>query len=637
MTVGVDLAIDAIFLIDICLNFVTAYYDSYGRLVIERREIVHHYLFGWFALDVIAILPFEHMANLGSNQRLFTLLRMPRILRFSRILAALERAQVTHAVRLLKVVIFTLLVVHWVACVVYYTCDVAPHDLDGEQLPWCEVARARDAPDAAFASSSYAEALHLAVLTMMGDGVDASSDAERAVFTSLLLLGALLYAAVLGHVSTLIASRNHAFLRHQEHTDKVKDMLEYMQVPEFTRQRVNAYYDYTWLRYKDIENSQATFAASLPTSLRDELLLHLHADMLRQVPLARAMRPSQLLELVHAMQTRVALPGDYVIVRGDEGSGLFMIARGHCEVMLNEASEDDVDGNGDDESGAGDSVDGDFNGVGIWKGKDNVANAQARTGRRTMLDRRASNVSMLGLMDDAFLNGSKDRRASLASVASARPSEGAAPSIGRRGSIESAASMGRRGSSGAVGAVTTTGNPVLGPGAYFGDRSLMTGDPVAATICALTFCELSVLPAESFRELAEANPELEEAIVAENMEFYAGQSSSRRGSTFSHPGSDTAAKAATTVNALRLRRNKSAMLQRGADGADASGGGGLDAGLETTLKALRRKRASKADLMDRGQALLDSPASEGVREELNELRDAVAEMRGMLASALGKR
>ena len=197
--------------------------------------------------------------------------------------------------------------------------------------------------------------------------------------------------------------------------------------------------------------------------------------------------------------------------------------------------------------------------------------------------------------------------------------------------------MGRRGSSGAVGAVTTTGNPVLGPGAYFGDRSLMTGDPVAATICALTFCELSVLPVESFRELAEANPELEEAIVAENMEFYAGQSSSRRGSTFSHPGSDTAAKAATTVNALRLRRNKSAMLQRAADGADASGGGGLDAGLETTLKALRRKRASKADLMDRGQALLDSPASEGVREELNELRDAVAEMRGMLASALGKR
>ena len=63
----------------------------------------------------------------------------------------------------------------------------------------------------------------------------------------------------------------------------------------------------------------------------------------------------------------------------------------------------------------------------------------------------------------------------------------------------------------------------------------------------------------------------------------------------------------------------------------------MDAGLETTLKALRRKRASKADLMDRGQALLDSPASEGVREELNELRDAVAEMRGMLASALGKR
>lgn len=54
-----ELVVDACFMFDIYLNFRTAYYDSRGNLVANRRRIALHYIKGWFIIDAISVVPFD--------------------------------------------------------------------------------------------------------------------------------------------------------------------------------------------------------------------------------------------------------------------------------------------------------------------------------------------------------------------------------------------------------------------------------------------------------------------------------------------------------------------------------------------------------------------------------------------------
>ena len=49
---------DFIFLIDIFVNFNSAYYEN-DKLIDDRRKIVFNYLTGWFIIDLLAMLPID--------------------------------------------------------------------------------------------------------------------------------------------------------------------------------------------------------------------------------------------------------------------------------------------------------------------------------------------------------------------------------------------------------------------------------------------------------------------------------------------------------------------------------------------------------------------------------------------------
>lgn len=46
------------FIIDIVISFSTGYMDK-GIIIMSRRKIARNYLKSWFALDIIAIIPFN--------------------------------------------------------------------------------------------------------------------------------------------------------------------------------------------------------------------------------------------------------------------------------------------------------------------------------------------------------------------------------------------------------------------------------------------------------------------------------------------------------------------------------------------------------------------------------------------------
>ena len=53
------------FIMDIPINFITAYEDEYTTLpVVDLKSIANNYIEGWFFIDFLTVLPVDFIENL---------------------------------------------------------------------------------------------------------------------------------------------------------------------------------------------------------------------------------------------------------------------------------------------------------------------------------------------------------------------------------------------------------------------------------------------------------------------------------------------------------------------------------------------------------------------------------------------
>ena len=84
---AVDYFSDVLFLVDLGLNFITAYELPSGEEVTDVKLIKRRYFQSWFALDLVAAIPFEAVVLFTDMKSVtaLNLLKAPRLLRVTRI------------------------------------------------------------------------------------------------------------------------------------------------------------------------------------------------------------------------------------------------------------------------------------------------------------------------------------------------------------------------------------------------------------------------------------------------------------------------------------------------------------------------------------------------------------------------
>lgn len=144
-----DLFTDSFFIVDIILNFNTAYIDDVGRTIVRFRPRVLHYVRTWFFADLMATMPWSWFANgiqlsqpdvaqsqasqasqLTEMIRMIKLLRLLRLLRVAKLLRMLSRLELsargglsisTHTIlKLVKLLLIVFLFAHWNGCLQFY-------------------------------------------------------------------------------------------------------------------------------------------------------------------------------------------------------------------------------------------------------------------------------------------------------------------------------------------------------------------------------------------------------------------------------------------------------------------------------------------------------------------------------------
>eukprot|EP01043_Picozoa_sp_COSAG02_P000279 COSAG02_NODE_5_length_66751_cov_63.939148_25_plen_841_part_00 len=143
-----DLFTDVYFVVDLFLNFFTAYYDDKGMREFRKSKIRWNYLRGWFVIDLVSCLPVGYLGMIttaikggddgeeggSSNTRAFKalrLLRLAKMLRVAKVLKIFEKyAEALSTFAGVYIMIFMILFLAHIMCCFWYMIglgeDVTP-------------------------------------------------------------------------------------------------------------------------------------------------------------------------------------------------------------------------------------------------------------------------------------------------------------------------------------------------------------------------------------------------------------------------------------------------------------------------------------------------------------------------------
>ena len=109
-----DIAVDLMFCFDIILNFNTGY-DKGFEVIMDKNMIIYNYLRGWFAIDLVATLPWDVMFE---GVRGAKILRVLRVARAGRLISNvfMSRTIKSGYLEAIKFFLYVSVVAHLLAC-----------------------------------------------------------------------------------------------------------------------------------------------------------------------------------------------------------------------------------------------------------------------------------------------------------------------------------------------------------------------------------------------------------------------------------------------------------------------------------------------------------------------------------------
>lgn len=361
-----DLMVDVFFIVDIFLNFRTAFYTSNGVREDRLRKIAENYIRGWFPIDFLSSLPLAYLAYLGpddvadivvdgsaamgggqqggSNTRALKALRLVRLskmLRLARIKKVIQKYSENIHLQTFVSIGFTifliLFLVHILACFFYL---IGTHNeervmRDGSTViiqGWVNAQEnwepyVPDEPTIPGTTGRYLASMYYVLNALE----NSETDGERAFA----LFAELMRDFILGMVAGLMATISMAMGNgDQEVQWKVRALKKWMserKIPKTFQTRVSEHCHELWISRTRFEIAEVF--RDVPPSMRLNLAIFLYGQNVANIPLFRDLGDAVIGALCSVVHPIYVLRGQDVITEGQPGSEFYMLLRGELEVL----------------------------------------------------------------------------------------------------------------------------------------------------------------------------------------------------------------------------------------------------------------------------------------------------------------
>ena len=333
----VDVLTDVIFLVDLGLNFHTAFVTKDAILEINKQVIARHYLSTWFTVDAVGSIPWEIITLIGEAagtfrasdaqaMQIIKILKTPKLLRLGRLFKFLARFEgAANIGRILMLMLLFILLMHWLACLFFIISDLVMKG--GTTESWLQLQQYEDLPN----ESKYVRAYYAVVLMIMGDNILLHSDSETVFAIVVGLIGSCVNAIIFANVANLTAQLNSNSALHQRQMDGVAQAMRKLNVETSTARRIQDYYEYVWIRHRNHQGDH--FIKSLPAQLRSRTSCMIHEGRMRLCPLFTKCDRKFIAALSTTLYPEVYLPAEFIVVSGFVSRSMYFIARGRVQII----------------------------------------------------------------------------------------------------------------------------------------------------------------------------------------------------------------------------------------------------------------------------------------------------------------
>ena len=258
VTVVANSIVDAIFFCDIIITLNTGYVDRLTDLLVTNRNLIRkNYLAFWFWIDLVSALPFDKIVTaaltdeVGGNNhvgivRLVRVLRLVRFLKLVRLVSSKASKDLLHSLHIspavtsiVALLLQIFLVAHVVCCFWFF---ITTSDATGINQPL-------QLPDPLYniqtwtttfgfqysdVATQYIASLYWTFATMLSVGygdIHATNTGERFFAFLTMLLGSLMFGAIIAKVRLLVESRNIQYRELKICVAEFKSYLEERRIP----------------------------------------------------------------------------------------------------------------------------------------------------------------------------------------------------------------------------------------------------------------------------------------------------------------------------------------------------------------------------------------------------------------------
>jgi CRP-like cAMP-binding protein len=276
--ITIVMLINFIFVIDIFVNLRTTYINNRtGDEVWDPKMIAKKYVLGVrFWIDLLSALPFDQFLPKGTGRDLFSLLGMlkaVRVLRLSKVIQSLNiRQDIKAYLKLLKLVFYLTIYIHFIACIFYYVVD-----LEKKWLPGLDFMFGQSNFFNETIMNRYLNMMYHAVMLIGLNEVYAHTTYELFTISFLMLISSMVNANIFGIIAVLVSEANKGMTQFQEQMDTSNTAMSNLRVPVELQRKVKEYMLVTKNNQQHQEELKE-FLKHISPSLKQKVYIHIFSE-----------------------------------------------------------------------------------------------------------------------------------------------------------------------------------------------------------------------------------------------------------------------------------------------------------------------------------------------------------------------
>ena len=337
-----DIVVDILFGVDILLSFRTELYDHHGGYIKDSKLLAEHYLKTWFAIDLIAVIPVEEIAqafaqvndqNIGS----IALLKTVRLLRIGRLMKKFEKLAAANVLRIFNLMASYIVLVHWFACIWFWLSNKHQNpELQPayEEEKWTVLMKIDDESTPLHIQYGYSFNWALTAVLPGSAYVLPGTHTERIFSSIVMIAGALMNAFVFGNVAALIQRFDHLQAQYSSLLDQLKAFSSHHRFPKDLNDRMLQYIEKIWDVNGGLEIEKCV--EWMPKRMKYDIYVHVYEDLVKHTDLFKHCDVAFVRLMASKFEVCLCLPDEILIGHEDPVEEMYFITRGNCGVISKE-------------------------------------------------------------------------------------------------------------------------------------------------------------------------------------------------------------------------------------------------------------------------------------------------------------